>query len=489
MAIAEAVAPATTEYDVLATDIDRRLVVPVSPESADAAPTGWRSPGWQVGIFVAGWPVWWAIGITQFVAPVLAFGLARELRRRGPVRLPPGFWLWALFLLWVIASGLALNVTASGTLPTSGLGRYIAYTVRTLNYLSVTVMAIYVGNLTERELPRRRVIAWMASLAVTTICLGTLAVGFPHFAFDTLISHVVPSKFLGLDGGQAALAQLQPVLGDPSPRPSAPFAFANAWGNSLSLLMVWLVVAGSVHSSRRKIVAGCLLAVALVPIVYSLDRGMWIGIGLSAGIVAVRLALRGRLAAIGVLATVVTFGALIVVASPLSTLIQERLNAGHSNEVRRSLASDSVKGAFESPILGFGSTRATLGSDASITIGQTADCPRCGNRDIGSTGQLWLVMFAQGIIGALFYVGFLLRSMWAYRGDHSILGIAGWLVIFLQLFYGAFYSALIIPLMVTLLAVALLWRNEQLRDEYGEFGGTDVALVTTRPFEVRVRRP
>ena len=109
-------------------------------------------------------------------------------------------------------------------------------------------------------------------------------------------------------------------------------------------------------------------------------------------------------------------------------------------------------------------------------------------------------MFAQGIVGALFYIGFLLRSMWAYRGDHSILGIAGWLVVFLELFYGAFYSALIIPLMVTLLAVALLWRNAQLRTRrpvrrYRRGPGADPAArrerahVISRPVDVVASEP
>ena len=46
---------------------------------------------------------------------------------------------------------------------------------------------------------------------------------------------------------------------------------------------------------------GPALAAAVVPTVYSLNRGMWVGVGLSIGYVAVRLAARGRLAVLGTL--------------------------------------------------------------------------------------------------------------------------------------------------------------------------------------------
>ena len=44
-----------------------------------------------------------------------------------------------------------------------------------------------------------------------------------------------------------------------------------------------------------------------------------------------------------------------------------------------------------------------------------------------------------------------------------MLGIAGTLVVGLEIFYARFYSALTMPLAITFLSIGLLWRNDQLR--------------------------
>ncbi len=214
------------------------------------------------------------------VFPLLMAPLAWQLVRRGRIRVPPGFWIWGLFLLLVAISATAIDVEAADTVTSSGVGRYLAYLLRFANYLSVTVAMLYIGNLAEEQLPRRRVIGWMVSLGLATVLLGTLGVVFQDFAFSTPVSYVLPESLVG-SRGEVKLAQLQPVLGETSPRPSAPFAFTNAWGNNLSLLLVWFVAGWAVLGSwRRRMAAWAVLAVALVPIVYSLNRGMWIGVGI-----------------------------------------------------------------------------------------------------------------------------------------------------------------------------------------------------------------
>ncbi len=461
-------------HDVLASDIDGRFVVPAPEQRVEPEPeplNRWLTRGrktwpygWQIGVAVAGWPLWWAAGTTQFVFPVLGIYLAWKLGRRGSVRVPEGFWLWALFLLVVLVSSFAIDVEAVGTQTASGIGRYLAFAFRFLNYLAVTLVMLYVGNATEEELPRKRVINWLASLGVATIAFGWLAIAFPTFSFPTLFSLVVPDSLLGGDDSVAKLAQVQPVLDETSPRPSAPFAFTNAWGNNLSLLLVWLVVAwAALGSKRQRFWLWVLLVLATVPIVYSLNRGMWIGLGISALVLGLRLALKGRIKVLFALFALLSVGSLAFAVSPLQTMVEARLDEGHSNEVRASLAKDAFKLATTSPVIGLGSTRQTVGSDASIAIGPTPDCPLCGARDVGSTGQLTLLLIAQGFLGAGLYLGFLVRSIWAYRSDWSVIGIAGTLVVLLELFYAGFYSALSMPLATTMLSIGLLWRNQQLR--------------------------
>jgi hypothetical protein len=443
----------------------------------------WR-PGWQIGLLIVGWPLWWALGLTQFIGPVLAIPLAWQLlRQHTAIRVPPGFWLWGLFLVWVAVSAVALNLVPDGTVPPHGFGRYLAATVRWSNYAALTVMMLYVGNTSESQLPWRRVASWFALLGVSTVVLGFLAVLFPRFSFSTLLSQALPSGLVNDEGGRAALAQVQDVLGQAKPRPAAPFPFTNAWGNSLSLLLIWVILQWGVLGGRRhRVLTSVLLAAAIIPIVYSLNRGMWLGLGIAIVVVAYRLAKLGNTRPLAALGGLLAAGVVVFTLSPLSTIVDERAHAPHSNEVRASLADSAVKGAFESPVLGFGSTRAQQGSDASITIGRTQSCPKCGNFDIGSTGQLWLVMFAQGLVGAALYVGFFVKSMWQYRTSNSYLGIAGFVVILLELYYALFYNALILPLAVTLLTIALLWREQAKpvrrfdEDQALEPAGPDLAI-------------
>ena len=131
--------------------------------------------------------------------------------------------------------------------------------------------------------------------------------------------------------------------------------------------------------------------------------------------------------------------------------------------MRGSLGALSVQLAESSAIIGYGSTRSTIGSDKSATIGQSPGCPRCGNRVIGSTGQLWLVLVAQGFVGGALYLLFLFQGVIRYWRDHSYVGIAGTLALILAVFYSFFYTAVVSPLGITFLSLALLWRNAEVR--------------------------
>jgi hypothetical protein len=460
--------------DPLASDVDDRLVVRTrtTPRGPAPARAAWPVPrrvrrlpvGWPIMAAVAGWPVWWALGVTSLVFPLLAVPLAWQLARRGPVRVPPGFWLWAIFLVLVVVSGFALNSDVEGTAISTGLGRYFAFGMRVLNYLAITVMLLYVGNLSEEELPRRRIIGWLCALGVSAITLGSLSLLLPDFSFVTPSTYFLPGGLQDEGSAVARLSQMQPVLGEASPRPSAPFAFTNAWGNNVSLLLVWLVVGWGVLGSRlRRLGLYALLVVALAPTVFSLNRGMWLGLVLAVVVVTVRLALRGRVRALAALVLAVSISAGVFVASPLQDMVTARMSAGHSNDVRGSLLATAVDSAAQSPVIGFGSTRKTLGSDASIAVGPSEACPRCGARNIGSTGQLTLLLISHGFLGVALYFGFLGSILLRYLRDHSVLGLAATTVIGLEIFFALFYSALTMPLAVTFLSIGLLWRNDQIR--------------------------
>jgi O-antigen ligase len=252
-------------------------------------------------------------------------------------------------------------------------------------------------------------------------------------------------------------AQIQTVLGAERPRPAAPFGYANFWGNIVSILLVWWVVFMWCGRGRlRRAVGVGVCVVAVVPVVYSLDRALWAGLALSLLFVIARTAQRRGLgAAVAILSVLAVAGALFVL-SPFRGLVVQRALHGESNAVRSYLTAAAIDGAEHSPILGYGGTRKTLGSNRSIAIGPTAHCPQCGNLGIGSNGQFWLVLFAQGFVGAALYVGFFGRIALAYWRDTSAVGTAGVLVVLLSLFYMFFYNALPSTLALTMISIGVL---------------------------------
>ena len=257
-----------------------------------------------------------------------------------------------------------------------------------------------------------------------------------------------------------ALTQVQGILGQAEGRPKAPFDYTDSWGDSLTILLPWLLVAWwTTRRQRRK--ALIVAALALVPLIYSLDRGVWIGMAVSVIYLAVRFALRGRLGPLAVIGSGLVVVGIVVLVSPLHGLISARLTSEqNSNTIRASLNSLALRDAVASPLLGYGDERHQQGSAASIAVGPTTDCGNCGQAEAGSTGQLWLLLVCNGFLGTVLYLSFFAYGMWRYRRDMTPYGLAGGLVLLLSFVYMFTYEAVVAPLAFTMLAYALLWRND-----------------------------
>lgn len=440
-------------------------------------------PGWPLAALFVLYPLWWLLGLSPFVFIGFAGVMAFQMWRNRWFKAPPGFWIWVLFLVFVLASVVMLDVPAPEALTSTGFGRYVAFGMRLANYLAVTVVMLYVVNLPTSLVPTRQIIRWLSVLFITAIVGGLVGIIFGALEYTSPVAFLLPSVITDNDfvSGllQPSFAQVQSVLGDAQPRPSAPYQYTNAWGNNVAVLLVWFVTSWWALGTRRtRGWTPVILLVASVPIVYSLNRGMWLGISLVVVYVAVRLALQRKPAVLGALGLSLVLVPLFLML-PLGQVVMDRLDSPHSNDIRGSLASQSVELAQSSPVLGYGSTRNTIGSEQSATIGATQDCPRCGNRVIGSTGQLWLLLVSQGFIGTFLYVSFFAYALWRYRSDGSAIGLAGTSVVILALFFMFFYTALTSPLAIYLTSVGLLYRNE-LERKAAEVAPPDLAELTPR---------
>jgi hypothetical protein len=137
-----------------------------------------------------------------------------------------------------------------------------------------------------------------------------------------------------------------------------------------------------------------------------------------------------------------------------------------------------------SPFIGYGDTRHEQGSTNSIAVGKTLKCHSCGSRDVGGNGQLWLLMICSGLLGTGLYFGFFAYGAWRYRRDLTPYGMAGVLVILLGFVFAIVYIAVGPPLVFTMLAYALLWKNDrELRQEAiasreRRFPGSTLAMTT-----------
>ena len=430
-----------------------------------------RDPAWPLTLMLMGWPLWWALGLAEFMPILVSIPVVRQMyrwrvSRDREIRVPPGFGLWLLFLVVMLASAMTLGLTAPGTMPSPASHRLISWGLRAVDYGSVTVLLLYVGNLTERELPRKR-LAWLLSLVAIYAVGGSLAaVVVPSLHFTSPLSVAVPSSLQQSGTGEIytmlhpGVTQIETFTGHG--RVAAPFLYDNAWGNNLAILLPWLIVAWRSYGTpwqRKAFVPIAVLAV--LGAVLSFDRGLWLALVLSVCYLAVRLAAQGRFTLLAAVFGIVALATVLILATPLNGLIKQRLSNGSSNAARTNLALLSTKDALSAPLIGYGDTRREYGSVQSIAIGRTAKCSACGQRSAGSNGQFWLLLITSGFPGTIFYLGFFFYGAWRYRRDTTAYGMAGELVLLLSFVFMFVYDAVGATLAFTMLAYAMLWRNER----------------------------
>ena len=125
-------------------------------------------------LLLLGFPIWWALGLASFITLIAAGVMAVQMLRQPTLRVPVGFGLWVLFLVWMLAGVFVLWAYAPGTLGGGGPERLVPYLYRVLWYLAISVAMLYPLNVSPREVASKDLARWLGVLFVYCV-IGGLA--------------------------------------------------------------------------------------------------------------------------------------------------------------------------------------------------------------------------------------------------------------------------------------------------------------------------
>jgi hypothetical protein len=402
-------------------------------------------PGWPVLAILVLFPLWYVLGLGAFIWIIMAVPIFVHLVVAKTWRVPRGFIIWLFFLTWVALSAIQISHSTN----------WLTYAYRAASYLAATLAFIYLVNTDEKALPTRRIINAFTVFWVVIVIGGYLAMAAPHFSFATptqkVLGHLGSNKLL-LALIHPTLAQAQALggvqaIGHAIARPAAPFAYTNWWGANFAFLVPFVILA--IRQARTRLVrvslAGMLL-VSLVPFVYSINRGAWLSLIVGGLYVWVRFAARRRgRAALGGLALLAVI-AVAVFATPLGGVVQARIGHGGSASLRLSLIQQSGQNALGSPLVGYGVPLPPPVSQYSLP-------------NVGTQGQLWLVLVSVGIPGTVFFLLWLLYVFWSSRSVDDPVSFTVHVAILITLPQLPFYGWMPTEMFMIMVAAALVWRN------------------------------
>jgi O-antigen/teichoic acid export membrane protein len=410
------------------------------------APWSPRLPAtWPLAVLFAAFPVWWLLGVSSFIWPVVAGVMLVALIWRRRTRAPVAIALWLAFTSWVLLSGLQLD---SAT-------KIVSFSYRLSLYAAAGVLFVYVYNLPRTGWLDAKVLRILTYFWMIVVAGGFagIVVGARTFVppFERLLPHGLRSQPFVQELVHPVFAEVQGFLGHPVPRPAAPFAYTNTWGANMGVLtMVALAaVAAAGRGPRRRLLIAVLVA-SVVPMAFSLNRGMFLSIGIGIAYVTARLAVRRRVGAPVSVLVVTALVVIVIALTPLGHLVAGSFSSthGHSNEVRLSLYRLAITGANQSPVFGHGEPQA-------VTAGQAL----AGTPAIGTQGQLWLVLFSNGYPAVVFFAGFFLAVLWHTRRARGIAGLWLHAVPLVALTQIAVYGWLPSELQAVMVAAALAYRR------------------------------
>jgi len=403
------------------------------------------SATWPLTVLFVAFPIWWVAGVSAFIWPIVAVPMLVALIWRQRTRAPVAIVFWLGFISWVLMSGLQLQ---SAT-------KIATFSYRLALYAGAGVLFLYVYNLPRAGRMDARVLRFLTYFWMIVVAGGYagIVVGAHTFTppFELLLPHGLRSQPFVQELVQPVFASVQGFLGHPVPRPAAPFTYTNNWGGNIGVLtMVALAAIAAAGPGRRRKLLLAVLAASLVPMAFSLNRGMFLSIGVGILYVTARLVGRGRIGAFAALLVVTAVLVLIVALTPLGQLVTGSFTTthGHSNQVRLSLYQQAIAGANQSPLFGYGEPQ-------EIAVGHAL----VGTPAIGTQGQLWMLLYSNGYPAATLFVSFFLTVLWQTRRPRGTAGLWLQAVPLVALAQVAVYGWLPSELQVIMVATALAYRR------------------------------
>ncbi len=395
-------------------------------------------PTWPLTALFLGVPLWWVAGLGDLMFPVFAAVMLVFLGRRGGVEVPRGFGLWLLFLVWMAFSAIQLDTA----------GRFAGFGYRALLYVAVTILGVYVYN-ARHSITGRYVLGLMVGFWMIVVAGGYLGVFFPMLQITTPLAHLVPEPLLSNELVREMVIRRATQYNPDSwfqlePRPSAPFLYTNGWGNAYSLLMPFVVAyLAVVRRGRMFWFVLAAIPISFVPAFLTLNRGMFLGLGLAVVYVAVRLALAGRTRALLALGGLAVVTVLAVTVLPVQERLTERLTVSTTTEDRASLYLETIDRTLESPLFGYGAPRPSEND---------------GAPSAGTQGQIWMVLFSHGFPGAFLYLAFLTVAWFRSLRRIDAVGLTCNTVLLLLLVESLYYGVLATGLAIGMIAAGLVLR-------------------------------
>jgi O-antigen/teichoic acid export membrane protein len=397
---------------------------------------------WPLLVLFSAFPLWWVLGFSALIWAVMPAPLLVALIWRQRTKAPLPIVAWFLFTSWVLMSGLQLE---SGT-------KIITFTYRLGLYVCGGLLFLYVYNLPRSRRLDIRVLRILTTFWMIVVIGGYLGILGGSHVFPAVIEFLLPRHLrtqpFVQELVQPVLANVETFFGFPVPRPSAPFPYTNNWGGNMAVLTPVAFAALSVTRAglRRRVIIFFLLA-SLLPMIVSLNRGMFLSLGVGLLYVAIRLAGRGRVATLVSLLLLLITLAAVVALTPLKHLVIANVSSthGNSNTTRLSVAQQAFQGANQSPLFGYGEPQAVTGQG--------------GTPPIGTQGQLWMVLYSNGYVATVLFIGFFLAVLWQTRRARGTAGLWLHAVPLIALTQITVYGWLPVELQVVMVVAALAYRR------------------------------